>query len=71
MPKVLVIDDDDALRQALTTALTVFGYETGAATNGADGLAKAREWLPDLILCDVNMPAWTAARCCRRSATIR
>jgi signal transduction histidine kinase len=56
MPKVLVIDDDDALRQALTTALTVFGYETAAATNGADGVAQARAWLPDLILCDVNMP---------------
>jgi len=56
MPKVLVIDDDDALRLALTTALAVFGYEVAAVNEGAKGIAKAREWIPDLILCDVNMP---------------
>ncbi|HZZ56563.1 MAG TPA: response regulator [Opitutaceae bacterium] len=56
MPKILVIDDDDALRKALEVALQVFGYETAVATNGAEGIRKARELLPDLILCDVNMP---------------
>ena len=56
MFKVLVIDDDDAVRHALTAALEIYGYETATATNGIDGLAKAQQWLPDLILCDVNMP---------------
>lgn len=56
MAKILVIDDDDALRRALTVALQVFGYEAEVAVNGVEGVKKAREWLPDLILCDVNMP---------------
>lgn len=56
MPKILVIDDDDALRKALEVALQVFGYETAVAINGSEGVRKARELLPDLILCDVNMP---------------
>lgn len=56
MAKILVIDDDDALRRALTVALQVFGYQAEVAVNGAEGIKKAREWLPDLILCDVNMP---------------
>jgi len=56
MPKILLIDDDDALRKALEAALRVFGYDTASAVNGIDGIRRAREWLPDLILCDVNMP---------------
>lgn len=56
MNKILVIDDDDAVRRTLEAALRRFGYETAAAEDGESGVAKAREWLPDLVLCDVNMP---------------
>ena len=56
MHKILVIDDDAALRKTLEVALQVFGYDTRTASNGEQGIRQAREWLPDLILCDVNMP---------------
>jgi two-component system sensor histidine kinase/response regulator len=56
MAKILLIDDDDALRKALEAALRVFGHETAAAVNGEEGIRRAREFMPDLILCDVNMP---------------
>ena len=56
MNKILVIDDNEALRRTLEVALGDFGYETASAPDGETGVQKAREWLPDLILCDVNMP---------------
>jgi two-component system, sensor histidine kinase and response regulator len=56
MHKILVIDDDAALRKTLEVALQVFGYDTLTASNGEQGIRQAREWMPDLVLCDVNMP---------------
>ncbi|MGH7995715.1 MAG: response regulator, partial [Opitutaceae bacterium] len=54
--KILVIDDDLALRRTLEIALQTFGYEAILAADGRQGIALARETQPDLILCDVNMP---------------
>lgn len=56
MPKILVIDDDPSLRRTLEVALRVFGYETVLAADGPQGIQAAQENLPDVILCDVNMP---------------
>ena len=56
MSKILVIDDDESLRRTIEAALKHFGYEVSVADNGEDGVRRAREWMPDLILCDVNMP---------------
>jgi signal transduction histidine kinase len=56
MRKILVIDDDDGLRRTLESALKFFGFETSAVSTGEEGVRRAREWLPDLVLCDVNMP---------------
>lgn len=56
MKKILVIEDDEQVRTVLTMALSRSGYDVAATENGATGLARAREWLPDLVLCDINMP---------------
>jgi signal transduction histidine kinase len=56
MRKILVIDDDAGLRKTLETALKHFGYEVSVAATGDEGVPRAREWKPDLVLCDVNMP---------------
>jgi signal transduction histidine kinase len=53
--KVLVIDDEEWLREMIHLALKQKGFEVVEAANGADGIEKARRELPDLILCDVNM----------------
>ena len=55
MSKILVIDDESWLREMIRVALAQEGYEVIEATDGEEGLAKAIELLPDLILCDVNM----------------
>ena len=55
MKKILVIDDEEWLREMVQLALGQRGYEVVIAENGAVGIEKARKELPDLILCDVNM----------------
>ena len=55
MKKILVIDDEVWLREMILLALSQKGYEVVEAVNGEEGIIKAREELPDLILCDVNM----------------
>lgn len=56
MKHILVIDDDRALLQALEATLTLAGYEVEVTDSGQDGLRRAYERVPDLILCDISMP---------------
>src|ERR1041385_5805067 len=55
MKKILVIDDEEWLREMMRMALSQRGFEVVEAENGATGIELARRELPDLILCDVNM----------------
>jgi len=55
MSKILVIDDESWLREMIRLALEQQGFEVVEAMDSADGIARAREQRPDLILCDVNM----------------
>jgi two-component system sensor histidine kinase/response regulator len=55
MPKILVIDDEEAFRGYLITMLEKKGFDVLQAPSGAIGVQLARTHLPDLILCDVNM----------------
>src|SRR6266516_470713 len=55
MKRILVIDDEEWLREMVHLALSQKGYEIIEAENGAVGIEVARKELPDLILCDVNM----------------
>jgi signal transduction histidine kinase len=55
MKKILVIDDEEWLREMIHLALKQKGFEVIEANNGSEGIEKARQELPDLILCDINM----------------
>src|SRR6266700_1027143 len=55
MPKILVIDDEEAIRASLMAILEQKGFEVFQAASGAIGVHLARTQLPDVILCDVNM----------------
>lgn len=55
MKKILVIDDEEWLRDMVQLALRQKGFEVIQAENGAVGIELARKELPDLVLCDVNM----------------
>jgi two-component system response regulator AtoC len=56
---VLIIDDEPGLRQTVSLILAEEGYQVHTASDGEEGLAKARELEPDMILCDVRMPRLT------------
>ena len=55
MKRILVIDDEPLLRETVRLALVGKGFDVIEAENGTQGIEKARQQLPDLILCDVNM----------------
>ncbi|MEY4386896.1 MAG: hypothetical protein RLY20_2179 [Verrucomicrobiota bacterium] len=55
MKKILVIDDEEWLRDMVKIALVDRGYKVIEADNGSTGIELARKELPDLILCDVRM----------------
>jgi signal transduction histidine kinase len=54
--KILVIEDESALRSGIEDFLSEEGYQVYTAENGRIGLAIAKEVVPDLIICDVMMP---------------
>jgi two-component system chemotaxis response regulator CheY len=55
-PRILVIDDDDAVRSIVAETLRGEGYRVEEARNGAVGLDQLGDVAPDLILLDVVMP---------------
>lgn len=56
MQRILVIDDDPSVTNLLRRGLTYEGYLVNIAQSGEDGLAAAREHLPDLVILDIMMP---------------
>ena len=56
MTRILVVDDDDLVRETLVHILIRGGYEAVSAQDGRDALARCHENPPDLILTDIIMP---------------
>lgn len=54
--KILVIEDNLEILDNTTEILELAGYEVTCASNGKEGIEKARQTKPDLILCDIMMP---------------
>ena len=55
MKTILIIDDEEPLRELVREVLTARGFNVIEAAGGRQGIELARRQLPDLILCDVNM----------------
>lgn len=64
MRTILIIDDDNELRQALAAALANQGWQALSAAEGEEGIALARQHLPKVILCDLLMPGKNGFRVC-------
>jgi signal transduction histidine kinase len=56
MKTILLIDDDEPIREMFAPALRSLGYDVAVASDAVEGFTKARKYLPDLILSDINMP---------------
>ena len=68
MPRILLIDDDQDGREALSELLQCTGFDVVTAKDGERGLSLALTARPDLVLMDMNMPVldgWRAARMMR------
>jgi len=55
-PTLLLVDDDETLRERLARALRARGYEVVTAGSGAEGIALAAEESPELAVVDLRMP---------------
>ena len=67
--RILVIDDEPQIRRIMRETLISAGYEVDDAKNGEDGLLKVREFRPDLVLLDINMPDMGGIEVCRAIRT--
>ncbi|OGU62695.1 MAG: hypothetical protein A2X60_18210 [Ignavibacteria bacterium GWF2_35_20] len=56
MKKILIIEDDSNVRGNIAALLEEENFAVAIADNGKTGIEKAKEFLPDLIICDVLMP---------------
>src|ERR1051325_7603398 len=56
MKKVLIIEDDDVIRNNTAEMLELAGYKSIKAENGKIGVSLALKEIPDLIICDIAMP---------------
>ena len=56
MTRILVVEDDSHIRESIVDTLEFFDFEIAEARNGVEGVAIAKSFMPDLILCDVMMP---------------
>jgi CheY-like chemotaxis protein len=54
--RILVVEDDEILRDTLVEVMTDEGHEVRSSANGRDALATLVAWTPDLIVLDLMMP---------------
>lgn len=56
MTKILLVEDNDEIRENTREILELANYQIATATNGREGYEKALQEMPDLIICDIMMP---------------
>ena len=74
MAKILLVEDNEALRNIFARRLVRKGYEVVSACGGREGIAAAFDQRPDLILMDLSMPGidgWSATRQIKAEQTTR
>jgi two-component system, OmpR family, response regulator MprA len=64
--RVLVADDDRAVRDALRRALALAGYEVSAAESGSQAIERVAQAMPDAVVLDIGMPDIDGLEVCRR-----
>ena len=65
MAKILVVDDEKQFLEMMTIRFEANGYEVITATDGKEGLTKAKSENPDIILLDVMMPEIDGFEVCK------
>jgi CheY-like chemotaxis protein len=74
MPKVLLVEDNEANRDMLTRRLQRRGFVVVLAVDGAEGVAMSKTELPDIVLMDMSLPVmngWEATRAIKADTTTK
>ncbi|MEV8098924.1 two-component system response regulator CseB [Kitasatospora sp. NPDC085879] len=66
MPRILLVEDDEVIREATQMALERYGFPVDTAADGLQGLERFRARRPDLMLIDVMLPLLDGVGLCRR-----
>jgi CheY-like chemotaxis protein len=72
MTKILIVEDNEMNRDMLSRRLERRGFEVVVAVDGAEGVAKSKTELPDIVLMDMSLPVmngWEATRAIKADAT--
>ena len=64
--RVLVVEDDATLSDVVSRYLVREGFDVEVRSDGERGLARALEWLPDLVVLDVMLPGMDGLEVCRQ-----
>jgi two-component system KDP operon response regulator KdpE len=64
--RILIVDDEPQIRRIMRTTLIGAGYEVDDARTGEEALEKVRQFRPDLVLLDINMPGMSGLDACRQ-----
>ncbi|BFV59481.1 two-component system response regulator CseB [Kitasatospora sp. CMC57] len=65
-PRILLVEDDEVIREATRMALERYGFPVDTAADGLEGLERFRAQRPDLLLLDVMLPLLDGVGLCRR-----
>lgn len=72
--RVLIIEDDSDSADTLREALEFYGHEIAVALSASEGVSKARELQPDVVVCDIGLPdtdGYSVARLLRAEERLR
>src|SRR4029079_12891245 len=64
--RVLVVEDDPTIVEAIAARLRAEGFQAQAATQGPAAVDTAEAWQPDLLVLDVMLPGFDGLEVCRR-----
>jgi two-component system CheB/CheR fusion protein len=68
----ILVEDQPDVAESMWILMELLGHEVAVAHTGPDGLNKATQWHPDVVLCDIGLPdldGWGVARALRQNPT--
>jgi two-component system OmpR family response regulator len=70
-PRLLVVDDEPSIAELLGIWFESIGWDVATASSGPEGVARAAEWSPDVVVLDVMLPGYDGLETLRRIRLLR